>query len=471
MVATSQPIQDGSVMAPTPLEYMSLREISTQIANGTLSCREYIQHCLDRIEVLDTKHHAWVNVYAADALKAGEAADLARASGHAIGPLHGIPIGVKDIIDIEGRVTTGGSPAWAERKSPATAQLVDQLVAAGMVVLGKTHSVEFAMGGWGTNQGMGTPYNPWDASAHRAPGGSSSGSGVAVAAGMVPCAIGTDTGGSVRLPSVWNGLSGLKTTIGHVSCEGVLPLSHTLDTPGPMCRTVEDAGLLFDVLRGRTSANWTSHLGAAPRDIRGMTFGRLGGDDLALASNEMIAAFNTATAQLERLGATIVDVDLGISADEMGVLVGQIIGIEGYSWVGDLVDDPNSPVDPDIRPRIHVGKGRTAREYMELLRRRAELQADVNRRTQHLDGVLCPGTTSGAPLVADIDQNTSPATYTRYVNYMDWCALVVPCGFDDNSMPLALQIACPGGEEATALRIGSAYQGATDWHTHHPQLG
>ena len=151
---------------------------------------------------------------------------------------------------MKGRVTTGGSKVWKDRVSPVTATLAERLIAAGMIVLGKTHTVEFAMGSFGTNTHMGTPRNPWDPAVHRTPGGSSSGSGVAVAAGLAPVAIGTDTGGSVRLPAAWCGVVGLKVTAGRISTYGVLPLSTTLDTPGPLARSVEDAALIFGVLNG-----------------------------------------------------------------------------------------------------------------------------------------------------------------------------------------------------------------------------
>ena len=142
-----------------------------------------------------------------------------------MGPLHGVPIALKDLVDMQGRVTTGGSKVWKDRISPVTATLAERLIAAGMIVLGKTHTVEFAMGSFGTNTHMGTPRNPWDPAVHRTPGGSSSGSGVAVAAGLAPVAIGTDTGGSVRLPAAWCGVVGLKVTAGRISTYGVLPLS------------------------------------------------------------------------------------------------------------------------------------------------------------------------------------------------------------------------------------------------------
>src|SRR5712671_2098225 len=241
--------------------------LASEITARRLSPVDLVDALLDRIQAKDGKLHAFVEVYRDEARLAAEAAELAIRSGHAVGPLHGVPIALKDLIDLEGRVTTGGSMVWRERRSPATATLARRLIAQGMIVLGKTHTVEFAMGGWGTNQHLGTPWNPWDLQVPRTPGGSSSGSGVSVAAGLAPWAIGTDTGGSVRLPASWCGLSGLKTTIGRVSTYGILPLAPSLDTPGPMARSVEDAALLYSVMQGADPLDPRTLSAPPPSDV------------------------------------------------------------------------------------------------------------------------------------------------------------------------------------------------------------
>jgi aspartyl-tRNA(Asn)/glutamyl-tRNA(Gln) amidotransferase subunit A len=228
----------------------TVAELSRAYGEGVLSPVDVVDALLERIRKRDSALHAFIAVYEADARLAAEAAHKAMRARHRVGPLHGVPIALKDLVDLEGRVTTGGSKVWAERVSPVTATLAERLIAAGMIVLGKTHTVEFAMGSFGTNTHLGTPRNPWDLAVHRTPGGSSSGSAVAVAAGLAPAAIGTDTGGSVRLPAAWCGIVGLKVTAGRISTHGVLPLSSTLDTPGPMTRSVEDAALIFRVLNG-----------------------------------------------------------------------------------------------------------------------------------------------------------------------------------------------------------------------------
>src|SRR5688572_857409 len=305
------------------------------VHQNKLHSSELVELYLSRIEKYGEKLHAFVSVYADDALRAAHAADEAIAAGYGLEPLHGVPIAVKDIVDIEGRVTTGGSKVWEKRVSPRTATLVKRLIAAGMIVIGKTHSVEFAMGSFGTNQHMGTPWNPWDPGTLRAPGGSSSGTGVAVAAALAPCGIGTDTGGSVRIPAAWCGIVGLKTTIGRVSVEGVLPLAHTLDTPGPMCRDVEDAALLFNVLKEPSRDDALTEL---RRGVAGLTLGRMPQRDREPASVEVLAAYDESLRVLAKLGARVVDVELPKRFTDLGAMTGRLIGAEGYSYVGELVD-------------------------------------------------------------------------------------------------------------------------------------
>src|SRR5207248_11730851 len=220
---------------------------------------------------------------------------------------------LKDLVDLEGRVTTGGSKVWEKRVSPVTATLAQRAIAAGMIVLGKTHTVEFAMGSWGANTHMGTPRNPWDLRVHRTPGGSSSGSGVAVAAGLAPVAIGTDTGGSVRIPAAWNGIVGLKVTVGRISTYGVLPLSFTLDTPGPLARSVEDAALVFKALNGPDPRDlptlaWTPSdpLPTLRRGVAGLRLAVLPDDERVGVEAGVLAAYDASVDRLATLGAEIV---------------------------------------------------------------------------------------------------------------------------------------------------------------------
>jgi aspartyl-tRNA(Asn)/glutamyl-tRNA(Gln) amidotransferase subunit A len=227
--------------------FLPVSVIAEKIANGQLSSVDVVDAFLARIAKYDNKLHAYVDVYRKDVRLAADAADKAIRSGHAVGPFHGVPIALKDLIELNGRITTGGSAHFRNRRSVVTATIAQNLIANGVIILGKTHTVEFAYSGWGTNRHLGTPWNPWDNLTPRTPGGSSSGSAVAVAAGLAPWAIGTDTGGSVRLPASFCGLTGLKTTIGRVSTDGIIRLSQTLDTAGPLTRSVLDAALLYNL--------------------------------------------------------------------------------------------------------------------------------------------------------------------------------------------------------------------------------
>jgi aspartyl-tRNA(Asn)/glutamyl-tRNA(Gln) amidotransferase subunit A len=460
---------------PTEPTDLPVHAIAAAIKTRKLSPVELTDALLARIERLDGKLHAFIALYAKEARLAAEAADKAIRSDHAVGPLHGIPIALKDLIDIDGRVTTGGSKVWKDRVSPTTATLARKLIAAGMIVLGKTHTVEFATGGWGTNQHMGTPWNPWDPEVPRTPGGSSSGSGVAVAARLTPCAIGTDTGGSVRLPAAWCGITGLKTTIGRISVHGVLPLAATLDTPGPMTRSVEDAAILFNLLQGPDALDpLTLHhppddpLPSLKRGVAGLRLGILATEERAGIDAEVLTAYDQSIAALETLGARIVEPQLPRRFGEFAELTGRIIGAEGYAYVGHIVDDRNLPVDDAVRPRMWVGKTISSRDYLHALAEREAIKRSFAAPLGEIDALLTPTTATPAIPIAEVDQATTPAVFTRMVNFLDLCALSVLNGFTRGGLPTSLHIICKSYDEATALRIGWAYEQATPWHTRRP---
>ncbi len=458
------------------LAFASLTEQSQLLDNGDLTSAALIDIYLDRIQTFDGELHSFIALYADEAREAAIAADDARKKGDRTGPLHGIPLALKDIIDMQDRVTTGGSRVWAERRPGKTATLAKRAIQAGMIVIGKTHTVEFAMGSFGTNQHMGHPKNPWDKNTHRAAGGSSSGSGVSVAAGLVSAAIGTDTGGSVRIPSSWCGLTGLKTTIGRISVNGVLPLASTLDTPGPMCRSVEDAALVFCALAGPDPMDrLTLRVPSAPdpfptinHGVSGLTLGRIPDRELDLATDEVAAAYRESLAILARAGAEIVDFDPPESFTTMGTMVGEIISAEGHSFVGHLTDDPDAPVDNDVRPRINAGRDMSAGHYFGLLRRREELRLGFDRAMTGIDAFLTPTTADPALVVDEIDQTGTAAGFTRVVNLIDYCALTVPNGLTSLGLPTGLQIVARGYDESMALRIGQHWQSETDWHQKRP---
>ena len=462
-------------MSQSELTLLSVQELSRRIMARHLSPIDLTEAYLKRIEEHEPKLQAFVEIYANEARLAAHGADAAIRSGHAVGPLHGIPIALKDLIEIEGRIVTGGCEAWRERKAQRTATVARRLFAQGMIVLGKTHTVEFAMGGWGTNSRRGTPWNPWDPQRKRSPGGSSSGSGVAVAAGLAPWAVGTDTGGSVRLPAAWCGITGLKTTIGRVSTYGVLPLSPTLDTPGPMARSVEDAALLYRAMQGPDPLDprterlpYTDPMAQLKRGVRGLRLARMPEVERQYASADVLAAYDTSIAELERLGAEIVPINLPFVFSEVAAFNLRIMAVESYALLRELIDDETAPLDPHVRPRIAAGRNVTAQAYVEALQVREAMKLKFATALDGIDALLTPTTMTTAVPLDEIDQGTAPAHYTRFGNFLDLCALSLPNGFGTDGLPTSLQIACRAYDEATALRIGWAFQDATDWHLRHP---
>jgi aspartyl-tRNA(Asn)/glutamyl-tRNA(Gln) amidotransferase subunit A len=452
--------------------------LADRLRAGSLSASALLDLYLQRILNHDGKLHAFVTVYEEDARIAAEAADRSLRAGQGLGPLHGIPIALKDLLEIEGRVTTGGSLFWRDRVSPLTATAVRRLIAAGMIALGKTHMVEFAFGSWGTNTTMGAPWNPWDLRKQRAPGGSSSGSGVAVAAALVPAAIGSDTGGSVRIPASLCGIVGLKTTVGRISNHGVLMLSNMLDTLGPMTRDVEDAALLFAAMHGPDPADiqTLSHppvdvLATLKGGVAGLRLAVLPDDQLGEVDPDVARAFASALDVFRNLGARIDNLKLPIAYGPLADLTGKIIAAEGYELHRNWIDRDDLPFDADVRGRMRGGKAALAADYIRLTADRRKLCREVDRLLSDFDGLLMPTTPLPPIPLTEIDQSKAPMSrLTRPINLLDLCALALPCGFSKDGLPISLQIVGRGYDEARALRIGWAFENATDWHKKRPPL-
>jgi aspartyl-tRNA(Asn)/glutamyl-tRNA(Gln) amidotransferase subunit A len=268
--------------------------LSTGLQKGTLSSFDIVSAYLERIRNQDTWLHCFVEVYETEALEAARASDQMRKAGYTLGPLHGLPIAVKDLVDIEGKVTTIGSPIFANNIAKSDAYLTQRLKAAGAIIIGKTHMVQFALGGWGTNEHMGMPRNPWDHQVHRVPGGSSSGSAAAVAGGLVPLSIGTDTGGSVRLPAAYCGITGFKFTVGLVNTQGVAPLSKTLDSIGVFAKSMAETALVYDALVDdphRTKSANAMTKDSAHTLLQGLRIGRIAPHELKDVQAEIVKAY------------------------------------------------------------------------------------------------------------------------------------------------------------------------------------
>ena len=460
------------------LHELSVSELSAGLTARRFSPVDVVEAHLARIAALDPRLHAFVEIYGADAKLAAEAADKARRAGHGLGPLHGIPIAIKDLVEVEGHITTGGSPSRRNAVSAHSATLVKKLIGAGMVMLGKTHTVEFAYGAWGTNQHMGTPWNPWDLKTHRTPGGSSSGSGVAVAARMAPCAIGSDTGGSVRIPSSWCGITGLKVSMGRISAFGVLPLCPTLDTPGPIARTVEDCAILLQVMQGPDRRDPltmrlapTDPFAKLKRGVEGLKLARMPDSERTNHDAEVLTAYDRSLKELEALGAEIVELpSMGRSFRENGDLVGRIISAEIYPRIAALADDRAAQMDEAVRARVLAGRDITARQYLDVLAERERRKQEFAASIEGIDAVLSPSTFTPAVPIDTVDQTGTPAVSTRWVNFLDLCGLSLPNGLTMDGLPTSLQIVCRDGDEAMALRIGWALESATDWHRMAPKL-
>ena len=472
-------------MAERPLHFQSLTELSRRLREGELGPVALTEHFLGRIEALDDRLHAFRLVLPDRALAQARAAETALRAGIDLGPLHGIPYAAKDLFDVKGVPTTAGtrmrSQAIAQRDSAATARLER----AGMVLLGKTNTVQFAYGGVGINNDQGTPHNPWQVTAH-VPGGSSSGSGVAVAAGLSPAALGTDTGGSVRIPAALCGTVGLKTTVGRVSRAGVYPLSFSLDSVGPLTRRVEDAALIYQQLLGEDPDDETTR-GVPAHDALGKLKAGVKGLRLAFAETvffegvdpEIEKAVREAGQTLAGLGAHVESRDLPEATEAVKLNPrGLVIAAEAYAVNREYLENRFAETDPVVRERMRQGKEVSGPEYFEMTRRWSALRREVDSSLEGIDALLVPATMIPAlptePIAASLEtynqRNREYLRNTAIGNILDLCGLSLPCGFTLKGLPIGLLIYGRAFAEGTVLRVGHAYEQATRWQERTPDL-
>jgi aspartyl-tRNA(Asn)/glutamyl-tRNA(Gln) amidotransferase subunit A len=455
--------------------FASLAELAATLARGEASALELAESYLDRIRRLNPALNAYVHVDENLARRHARAADERRASGLRLGPLDGVPIALKDLLEVEGFPTGVGSALWKQRISTTTAAVVRHLLAAGMVPLGKTHMVEFAFGTWGANPHLGTPRNPWDLGTHRVPGGSSSGSGVAVAAGLAPAAIGSDTGGSVRIPAALNGITGLKTSGGLVSTEGAFPLSTTLDTIGPMTRSAADAVLLAAAMLGTdTAARAFAELAAREPEasLAGVRVAVLPADQYPMAVEpEVAAAVAAAAGVLRALGAEVAERRFPFDFDDLMRRNGQLTAAEAWSVHRAYVEDERLPIGAGVRRRVVGGKAIAAADYIDALAHRRAARQQWVDWMRSCDALLTPTVPMAACPVEAVDEAVTPmASFTRAGNYLDTCALSLPAGFSGRGLPVGVQLLGRPGTDAALLGIGIAFQRVTDWHRRTPDL-
>jgi aspartyl-tRNA(Asn)/glutamyl-tRNA(Gln) amidotransferase subunit A len=461
------------------LHDLTLTELAAGLSAKRFSSRDVVDGLLARIAKADGKLHAFTEVYAAEARAMADGADSARGAGFPLGPLHGLPVVYKDLCDIAGRIGTGGSKMFEHRKATETSNTVERLTAAGMVPLGKLHMVEFAFGGWGTNPLMGAPWNPWDLDTHRVPGGSSSGTGVAVAARLAPAGIGSDTGGSVRIPSAFNGLVGLKVTVGRIGLSGTMLLSWTLDSIGPMARCVEDCALMLNALAAPDSRDPTT-LGQPLEDFsRAVRPGSVEGMRVAIADTkqlpgfmhaDVIKAWQAAGLTFESLGANVEAVRLPDWFFELSRPAGIIIASEAYALHREYIENMSKAIGPGVRMRAQAAKGFTPGAYAEELRIMAERRRVFAEWMKPYDAILLPTAAVPAIPLAEVDETSPiPGYLTRPANYLGLCSLAMPSGFS-HGLPVGLQIVGKPFAERDVLRLGKAFQDATDFHRRGPDL-
>ncbi len=401
------------------------------LADGKMSARALVDAALARAQDKSGEgSRAFTRLYAEGAALAADAADRLARAGGTPAPLAGIPVSIKDLLDVAGETTLAGSVALKSAPpAAADAVIVRRLRAAGAVIVGKTNMTEFAFSGLGLNPHYGTPASPWDRKTRRIPGGSSSGAGVSVADGMALAAIGTDTGGSVRIPAAFNGVVGFKPTARRVPTAGCFPLSSTLDSIGPLAPTVACCALVDAIMAGEDPAPLPQ------RPLAGLRFAlpqRYVVDGLDVAVS---AAYSAALARLSAAGARLVEVPLAELEEIPRIMAkGALVTVEAFAVHRQLLAAEGAKYDPRVSSRIRLGGNAAAADYYDMLRQRAELIARVSRVTADYDAVLCPTVAIAAPAIAPLERdddlyvktNLAVLRNTTAFNFLDRCAVSLP---------------------------------------------
>jgi aspartyl-tRNA(Asn)/glutamyl-tRNA(Gln) amidotransferase subunit A len=422
-------------------------------------CRDRLEQALTRIADPNREGaRACLTVYADGSRAAADAADARAARGAPLSPLDGAIVTIKDLFDVAGEVTRAGSKILAEEAAPAVADapVVQRLRAAGAVIVAKTNMTEFAFSGIGANPHFGTPGNPRDRS--RVPGGSSSGAAVATADAMCDIAIGTDTGGSVRVPAALCGLVGFKPSRQRIPTAGAFPLSRTLDSIGPLAKTVADCAKADAVMAGE---DFTP---LAPIALAGLSFGVADGMPLDRLDHKVAPAFVSAIARFERAGMRVSHETLPLLDDMAAVNAkGGISPPEACAIHRDRMARRAEDIDPNVRLRIARGCAVPEADYAEMMRERARLVAAMNARLGSLDALVMPTTAIIAPTIAEVADakvfaacNAALLRNSSIVNFFDLCAISLPLPVPLSAMPVGLMLIARNGEDRRLLRIAAA---------------
>jgi aspartyl-tRNA(Asn)/glutamyl-tRNA(Gln) amidotransferase subunit A len=454
-----------------------LAEASRGIASGALSPVALTEMALARVAAQDARLHAFITLTADRALAAARQAEAELRAGRSRGPLHGIPYALKDIYDVSGILTSAHSRVLIDNVAVADSDATERLEAAGMILLGKLATHEFARGGPTDQLPWPAARNPWNVE-HFA-GGSSSGSGVAVAAGMVGLAMGSDTGGSIRIPAACNGIIGLKPTYGRLSRRGIVPLSFSMDHAGPLTRTVEDCAMALQVLAGHDPRDPASadrpvedYLASLQDGVRGLRIGRARAyEQQSGVDAEQSAAIDAVAARYRELGAEVVDVALPDKA-LLDAMVWAIIQAEGFAIHQDDLRRRPQDYGRVTRERLMIGAFATGAHYVQAQRLRPILSAEIDRLLTGCDAILLAGMATAPPRVEDVDdlpwRRSQPMTGA--FNGTGHPALSMPAGFGTNGLPLSAHLIGRAFGEAHLLRIVEAYQAVAGWSESRPPL-
>jgi len=432
------------------------------IASGATSSRALVESCLERAASGEGSR-TFVHLFADAARAEAEAIDRRRRAGIWTGLLGGIPISVKDLFDIRGLPTTAGSTVLADASAAAQdAVVVERLRAAGAVIIGRTNMTEFAFSGLGLNPHYGTPANPFERLLRRIPGGSSSGAAVSICDEMAVAAIGTDTGGSIRIPAAFCGLTGFKPTAARVPLEGVLPLSKSLDSVGPLGRSVNCCRILDAVLSGQRCDP------PPPVNLRGLRIAVPTTRVFDDIDSHVARTFDIAITAIADAGAQISQIAVSEFA-EVGqtAQVATFPAAEGFAWHRDLMARAKHRYDPRVAERLERGGQIGAVDYLWLVRRREQLIASMRVRAAAFDLLAMPTVPIAAPLIADLERdgelyhrlNLLVLRNPTLVNFLDGCALSLPCHREGDA-PVGLMLARFDTADATVLGIGEAIEAA-----------
>lgn len=462
---------------------MSLVAVAKAIAEKRFSSREVTQSCLNRIAEWQPRLNAFMAIEAESALAAADAADADLAKGKNRGPLHGVPLAHKDMYYDAGKVVTCGSKIRKDFVPTTTSTALQRLKDAGTVRSGSLQMVEFAYGPTGHNPHYGAVRNPWNTD--HITGGSSSGSGSAVAARLTFAALGSDTGGSIRMPAHFCGVTGLKTTVGRVSRAGAMPLSQSLDTVGPLAQTVEDCALLTGLMAGADSEDLTASTRAVP-DYMAATKGSMKGVKIGVPTAfyvddldpEVARVLDETIATLQKEGAEIVKVELP-DQRQLTAACQLVLATEAATFHKRWLIERPQDYGAQVLMRLQNGLAIPAVSYLEAMRWRGPALAAYLAAIAGADAVLAPVAPMPAPTIAESDVGNSInaeaviqriTKFTRPINYLGLPSLSIPTGFTKSGLPVGMQLVGRAFDEAMLIRIGAAFQRATDFHAKVPTL-